>query len=184
MNNTQLSKLKTRHGVQGFTLVELMVAVIVIALLASVAAPSYRTFVTTTRVKSATNEVWSALAMTRSEALKRNNDVTIAPLGGNWKNGWTVATQVPAASGVTGGPTVLTLVQQGPLSSSVSFTCFSNGAAAPCQQLVYNYSGRASQQESIQVADAEATSAAASPATRCVVIDPSGRPFTKKTVCP
>ena len=33
----------------------------------------------------------SSLLLARSEAAKRNTDVTVTPLGGQWASGWTVA---------------------------------------------------------------------------------------------
>ncbi len=183
-------RLEKRHKSRGFTLIELMVVVIILAVLAALATPSYRSFVTATRVKSATNDIWGALMMTRSEAVKRNSPVTITPNSGpngvNWQYGWTVTTMVPAAPGTTGGSTPLTLAQQPPLSSGVTITCYSGSATpvTPCPAIVYNYSGRlavGTPQPAIQLADTGATSGT----TRCIVIDPSGRPYSKNTtVCP
>ncbi len=174
---------------RGFTLIELMVAVVVLAVLASIAAPSYRSFITATRVKSATDDVWSALTMARSEAVKRNSSVTVTPLG-NW-NGWTVTTMVPPAPGTTGGSTQLTLVQQPPVGTTVAIACYDASTTpktlvTPCPPIIYTYSGRlpvGTAPPAIQLADANAPNPVGSPATRCIVIDPSGRPFSKKAAC-
>lgn len=185
--NEPHDKLRTYRSNRGFTLVELMVVVVVLALLASIAAPSYRSFVTTTRVKSAANDIWSALTMTRSEAIKRNNLVTITPNGPTWQSGWTVTTMVPPAPGATGGATQQALVQQPPLNAGVAITCYTGtSAASPCPAIQYNYSGRlavGTAKQSIQIADAAAANPAGSPATRCVFIDPSGRPYSKNGGC-
>lgn len=49
--------LPQRRAVEGFTLIELMIAVAVVAILASVALPSYTDYVRRSRITEATNEL-------------------------------------------------------------------------------------------------------------------------------
>lgn len=59
----------------GFSLVELMVAVAIIALLAAVAAPSYQNWIQNTKIRTATESILNGLQKARSEALLRNTRV-------------------------------------------------------------------------------------------------------------
>ncbi len=59
----------------GFTLIELMVALAVLGILLTVGLPSFQTMIVQQRLSSATNEVLSGIALTRSEAVKRNSNM-------------------------------------------------------------------------------------------------------------
>ncbi|MFZ3221455.1 MAG: GspH/FimT family pseudopilin [Rhodoferax sp.] len=82
-----------RHSQRGFTLIELMVVVVMVAILLSVGLPSFSNFIVGQRVKTAAFDLASTLLLARSEAIKRNADVTVAPkvAADGWVGGWTVA---------------------------------------------------------------------------------------------
>lgn len=92
--------------VAGVTLVELVVSMALLALLATLAAPSMSRLITSQRLKTTASNLHLALVKTRSEALKRNTNVTLTRANNDWSNGWTIdagATQIdttPAAKGV------------------------------------------------------------------------------------
>lgn len=75
----------------GFTLVELMVTLVVLAILIGIAAPSFRVFLAQQRIRATSMDLRMGLTMARSEAVKRNERVALDPLGGNWSEGWQVA---------------------------------------------------------------------------------------------
>lgn len=62
---------------RGFTLVELMVAVAVVGILATVAVPSMVGFVNTSRLAGASEELTASLQLAKSEAVRRNRTVTV-----------------------------------------------------------------------------------------------------------
>lgn len=62
---------------QGMTLVELMVTVAVVAILASVAAPSLSKMMENNRLTAINNQLVSAITYTRSEAIKRSFPITM-----------------------------------------------------------------------------------------------------------
>lgn len=105
---------------QGFTLVEMMITIVVLAILLGLAIPSFRSLLASQKVKTAASTMQAFLNITRAEALKRNASVTLAPnTAGQWNSGWKITdssgTTLQATSPVTTisiiGPT--TVVYQG-----------------------------------------------------------------------
>lgn len=66
-------------SVNGFTIIELMVVVAVAGVLAMIALPSFKSLTQSQQVKNASFELYASLSLTRSEAIKRNSNVTITP---------------------------------------------------------------------------------------------------------
>lgn len=87
-NSTRLAPRLT--GRRGFTLVELLCALTVLAILAVAAAPSFSSLVANQRVRGASLDLASALVLARSEAVKRNATVSLAATGAAWTAGWAV----------------------------------------------------------------------------------------------
>ncbi len=82
---------------RGFSLIELMVAVAILAILASIAAPAMQDMIVQSRLTSQTNELLSAVQFARGEAIKRNQSIRLCSAdsagdtacGGNWAH-WVV----------------------------------------------------------------------------------------------
>lgn len=66
----------------GFTLVELMVAVAVLAVMLALAVPSFTDFFDRSRVRGAADGLVSLIATARGEAVKRSRNVTVS-MGGS-----------------------------------------------------------------------------------------------------
>ena len=77
---------------RGFSLIELMIVLAIMAVLLTIAAPSFSRFIAGQRIKTASFELQTALMLARSEAIKRGPaaTVTVAAKSSNWANGWTV----------------------------------------------------------------------------------------------
>jgi type IV fimbrial biogenesis protein FimT len=82
----------------GFTLVEILVVVVILAVLMSVAVPLLSDAVKSMRLTSAVNHVFSSLILTRSEAIKRTSRAAMCKsdtgsscaTAGGWEQGWIV----------------------------------------------------------------------------------------------
>jgi prepilin-type N-terminal cleavage/methylation domain-containing protein len=76
----------------GFTLVEMMVVVAIVAVLTMIAIPSFRSLIRSLRASSEANAVVSAIRFMRAEAMKRGTTVSLTPPAGqaSLSNGWVI----------------------------------------------------------------------------------------------
>ncbi|WP_373188287.1 GspH/FimT family pseudopilin [Halopseudomonas sp.] len=78
-------------SVKGFTLIELMVTIAVLAIALAIAVPSFAEMIRSNRADTQREAVISALSTARSEAVKRGTTITVKPVSGtNWTSGWQV----------------------------------------------------------------------------------------------
>lgn len=73
--------IQTRINVRGFTVVELLVSVAIIAILAVIAAPALGEYLATLRLKGATEELAADLQLARMESVQKNAQVTFTMAG-------------------------------------------------------------------------------------------------------
>lgn len=70
----------TSHGsIRGFTLIELMVAIAILAILLGLAAPDLRSFIINIRLTAQINELVADITLARNEAATRGAPVTMCP---------------------------------------------------------------------------------------------------------
>lgn len=85
-------------SVRGFTLIEVMVVIAILGVLASMAAPSFRSIIERWQVKSTTESLVSSIYLARTEAMKRGGGVQLARGcdSGGWECGWVIRIPDPA----------------------------------------------------------------------------------------
>ena len=87
---------------QGFTRIELMVTVAVLAVLLALATPSFSDFFQRYRLRGAADKVVNTLAAARAEAVMRNRDVAINFKGGG--SSWCMGAKAAANPATAGEP--------------------------------------------------------------------------------
>ena len=88
--------MQVAPAARGFTLIELMVVVALVAILASMAAPSMREQLANFRVRSAAEAIVNGLNVARAEAARRNSPAAFTLSGTG--AGWSVAQVSPATA--------------------------------------------------------------------------------------
>lgn len=79
---------------RGTTLIELMITLSILAIMLTIAAPSFRNYIFDNRIAAQSNDFMSSVMIARSEASKRGINVNItaasAVSGNEFGNGWNV----------------------------------------------------------------------------------------------
>ncbi len=108
---SKVSDVCSSRRERGFSLIELMVTVAVVAILAAVATPNLRSVIANNRLRSQTDEMIASLQMARGEAVRRNaridvcrttDGTTCAGSVGPWTR-WIVVDTQPRAGGEANG---------------------------------------------------------------------------------
>lgn len=145
-------------------MVELLVVVAVLGILASLAVPSFRSLIQSQQVKNASFEMFSLLSLARSEAIKRNSNVTITP---SFNAASEVGFTVTAASGE--------VIRTKSALKGIVITVTPSSTT----QVVYQRTGRATATPTFQI-DVSTTP---TENVRCIEIELSGMPRTVRGVC-
>lgn len=74
----------------GFTLVEMMIVLAIVAILLGVGLPSFNESMRDRRIGSMTSEFISSVYIARNESLTRRKTVQLAPLVTGWETGWII----------------------------------------------------------------------------------------------
>jgi type IV fimbrial biogenesis protein FimT len=78
----------------GFTLIELMIALVILAILVVVGLPSMTEFIAEQRVRTAASDMVSEIAFARAKAVELSRRVIVERLGSGWDQGWRIYADV------------------------------------------------------------------------------------------
>jgi type IV fimbrial biogenesis protein FimT len=149
----------------GFTLIEMIVTISVVAVLAAFAGPSMTTTMAHHRIDDAASDLCAVLFKARADALMLNSDISVLPMAGDWAAGW----RIPHP--VNGGK----YLQVHEAAQAVAITL--SGASA----VTYQFNGRL--RGGVGIKFNISSSVAGISTAKCIAVDPSGRPYTQDGTC-
>lgn len=156
----------SRRRLAGFTVIEAMTVLAIIAILAAVALPNLSSVLAGQRLRAAGTDFMSSLLLARSEAIKRNAQIVVTPrTADDWRSGWRVA--------------VVTTDEQVDRKEALGLRVAVPLAPAT---IVYQRNGRLGIAGVVRVEFRDEENQAGVEA-RCVTIDPSGLPRLKRGSC-
>ena len=159
------------QGQRGLSLVELLVGLVVLSVLVSLAAPSFSRIVAEQRLRQVGSELRISLATARSEAVKRNEPVSLIKQGSDWSTGWCI--EAGKTSNCSAQP-----IQQFNVASD-QITVLKDGATAGAE-INFNPWGRVTSCPEFLLS----TTAAGSACALCLVVTTDGRVESHTGSCP
>jgi type IV fimbrial biogenesis protein FimT len=141
-----------RRSTHGVSLIELMVALCIFAVLVLVGIPSYQQWVTNTRVRTAAESIQNGLRDARNEAVQRSTDVMFQLTNGSTPN-WTVCLWSSGTSCPASGSSVLqtytssnsaadVLISTSTSTADVASGAYANEITGTGGSIVFNSLGR------------------------------------------
>jgi len=142
---------------RGFTLVELMITIAVLAIGSALAYPSFSGVMKSNRVATSTNSLLASFNLARSEAIRSNRGGGVCPStsgsqcdGADWNVGVLAYTDMDASGGWTTGDTAIRYFEG---NDTLALTAVANGGGVT--EIAFDRTGRATQETTLtlQLAD-------------------------------
>lgn len=149
---------------RGFTLIELMIALVVLAIVLAMAVPSFRESAARSALKTSTMDLIASINNSRAQAVNLGATATLSATDGvSWTNGWEMTLPAPhdkenqdfrprnnVSVITTGGETSMDFRRDGTTSAQVTFQiCHDNLTAETGREISINRLGRTTNQEFI-----------------------------------
>jgi len=140
------------RGARGMSLVELLVALSILAILILIGIPSYQQWLLNTRVRSAAESIQNGLRYARNEAVQRSTNVMFSLASGNSPN-WTVCQSSSGNSCPASGSSVLQVyastnanvgvsITTSTLATAVAAGAYKNTVSGNGGSIIFNSLGR------------------------------------------
>ena len=144
---------ETRTPQQGFTLIELMVAIAVLAILISIGIPAFRDLTASNQMRTGVNDLVAALHYAKAEAVSRGERVvlckgtnTACQNSGDWTQGWAIFEDADADGVLDSGELLMarealtgsveTFIGSGTAADNVTFTAGGRTTLGAAQRFV------------------------------------------------
>lgn len=131
---------------RGFTLIELMITLTIMAAMLTIAVPGLQQFLISGNLISLSNDIMASLNFARSEAVKRGLSVSLCPSAnrttctGSWSQGWIVFVDNNSDGELNGSDALLRVHEAASASYSVTSTLV-DGASATVAFVTYARNG-------------------------------------------
>ena len=115
---------------KGFTLLELIIIIAILAITTAIAVPGLRTMIANNRIASNASDFAAALQLAKAEAVARVNSVIVCKknanstgciASGDWSQGWIVFSDDNGNGGVDGGNNEAILLVHDALNADITF---------------------------------------------------------------
>lgn len=96
--------MKRSSANAGFTLIELMITLVIMAVVITIGIPSLSNYVAAQRVRTTASDLVADIAFARAEAIKESRQAIMEPLDGphigpnKWTNGWRICVDLDRGS--------------------------------------------------------------------------------------
>jgi type IV fimbrial biogenesis protein FimT len=203
--NSSNTHLRFQFHARGFTLIELMVVVAIVAILASLAVPSFMGLLANSTVAKGVNAFMADMRYGRGEAMRRGKNVTVCrsanPLAavpvcsagdglavGGWMEGWVIFEDLNGNGQFNAATDTVLRAQEGLTGISDFYAVGANTVSAISTQnkIIYDATGRAVGQQGRWLVHAPGSLAADVTYARTLCLNSVGRVRLIKgeVVCP
>lgn len=134
-------RLRGLKAERGFTIIELFVAMLVLAIALGFAMPMFRDVIRNTAVSNQANDLVTSLATARSEAVRRGLQVAVISVSGgaDWSTGWQVIADTDRNGTFAGADDIISTSP--PLASQYHVYARSTGGVGADSQVVFAING-------------------------------------------
>ncbi|MET3931163.1 GspH/FimT family pseudopilin [Lysobacter soli] len=173
----------TSSASRGFTLIELMITIAVLAIGSALAYPAFTSVIKSNRIATSTNGLLAAFNLARTEAIRSNRGGGVCPStsgaqcdGADWNVGYLAYTDMDSSGTFTTGDTAIRYFEG---NSALRLTAVANGGGV--SQIPFDRTGRTSQQAELTLKLADCSTG--QDYQRLITLKRSGQARMEKRSC-